>query len=98
MDLGIPRPTIVFGAMRGKKIHAVLRALAPLDPQFIFTRVDDPHARSPDELSRAWRRVSGKRGRTAATPAEAVAAAIGDPVVVAGSLYLVGEVRGMLIP
>ena len=98
MDFGIRRPTIVFGAMRGKKIHAVLRALAPIDPQFIFTRVADPHARSPDELSRAWRRVSGKRGRTADTPAEALAAAGGDPVVVAGSLYLVGEVRGMLVP
>ena len=97
-DLGIRRPTIVFGAMRGKRIHAVLRALAPLDPQFIFTRVDDPHARSPDELSRAWGRVSGSRGRTAATPADAMAAASGDPIVVAGSLYLVGEVRGMLIP
>ena len=98
IDLGIRQPTIVFGAMRGKKVHAVLRALAPLDPQFIFTRVDDPHARFPDELSRAWRRVSGKRGRTAETPAEALASASGDPIVVAGSLYLVGEVRGMLVP
>ena len=94
-DLGISRPTIVFGAMRGKKIHAVLRALLPLDPRFIFTSVDDPHARPPEELARAWRRVGGSHARTAATPADALAAS-GDPIVVAGSLYLVGEVRGML--
>jgi dihydrofolate synthase / folylpolyglutamate synthase len=95
-DLGISRPTIVFGAMRGKKIHAVLRALLPLDPRFIFTRVEDPHARLPDELARAWRRVGGSHSRTAPTLADALAAASGDPIVVAGSLYLVGEVRGML--
>jgi dihydrofolate synthase/folylpolyglutamate synthase len=95
-DLGVSRPTIVFGAMRGKKIHAVLRALAPLDPRFIFTRVDDPHARPPDELARAWRRVGGSHARTEATPTDALAAASGDPIVVAGSLYLVGEVRRML--
>ena len=43
-DLGLRRPTIVFGAMRGKKVREVLRALVPLDPRFVFTRVDDPGA------------------------------------------------------
>ena len=43
-DLGLRRPTIVFGAMRGKKVRDVLRALAPLEPRFVFTRVDDPGA------------------------------------------------------
>ncbi|HYI65570.1 MAG TPA: Mur ligase family protein [Candidatus Limnocylindrales bacterium] len=95
-DLGIRRPTIVFGAMRAKKVHAVLRALAPLEPRFIFTRVDDPGARDPADLARIWRRVDGSDSDTASTPAEALRRAEGDPVVVAGSLYLVGEVRGMI--
>ena len=95
-DLGVRRPTIVFGAMRTKRVGAVLRALAPLDPRFVFTRVDDPGAHDPQTLARAWRRLSGRRSRTRADPAEALAMADGDPVVVAGSLYLVGAIRGML--
>lgn len=95
-DLGIERPIVVFGAMRGKKVRAVLRALAPLDPRFIFTCVDDPKAFSPDALAAAWRAVSGQPSLTAPTAHEALTMAYADPVVVAGSLYLVGEVRGLL--
>lgn len=96
-DLGLRRPTIVFGAMRGKRVDAMLAALAPLGPRFVFTRVDDPNAHDPADLRRAWERLSGRRARTAATPADALR--IGrdaDPLVVAGSLYLVGAVRGMI--
>jgi len=95
-DLGLRRPAIVFGAMRTKRVHAVLRALAPLAPRFIFTRVDDPGAHLPEELARIWRRVVGTRADTAPTPADAMRRATGDPIVVAGSLYLVGAVRGMI--
>ncbi|HEX6129724.1 MAG TPA: Mur ligase family protein [Candidatus Limnocylindria bacterium] len=92
---------MAFGAMRGKRVGPVLRALAPLRPRPIFTRVEDPGAIEPHELLRAWRRVS-EGGATAAEPGEALAAAAGmraradQPLVVAGSLYLVGAVRGML--
>ena len=95
-DLGLRRPTIVFGAMRTKKVPAILRALAPLEPRFVFTRVDDPGAIDPSRLARAWKRLGGKSAATAPTPAEALRLAAGDPVVVAGSLYLVGAVRGMI--
>ena len=95
-DLGVRRPTIVFGAMRTKKVHAVLRALAPIDPRFVFTSVDDPGAHDPATLVRAWRSVSGASAQTAPDPVAALALADGDPVVVAGSLYLVGAIRGML--
>ncbi|MEA2650912.1 MAG: dihydrofolate synthase / folylpolyglutamate synthase [Chloroflexota bacterium] len=95
-DLGLRRPTIVFGAMRAKKVHAVLRALAPLEPRFVFTRVEDPGAHEPAELARIWRRVAGGGAQVAPTPAEALRRADADPIVVAGSLYLVGAVRGMI--
>ncbi len=98
-DLGLHRPTIVFGAMRGKKVAAVLRALAPLMPDFVMTRVADAGAHDPADLARAWGRIAGGRARIAATPDAAIALAHGgsDPIVVAGSLYLVGAVRGMII-
>lgn len=95
-DLDLDRPTIVFGAMRGKDVRGVLRALAPLRPRLVVTAVDDPGATAPDELAAAWHAVAGARAAVASTPAEALEVATGDPLVVAGSLYLVGEVRGML--
>lgn len=100
-ELGMRRFPLVFGAMRGKRVAAVLRALSPLDPQPIFTRVEDPGATSPDALLARWRRI-GSGGRTSASPQAALRVAADlrmtpdQPVVVAGSLYLVGAVRGML--
>jgi folylpolyglutamate synthase/dihydropteroate synthase len=91
--------------MRGKRVAAILHALAPLDPRPVFTAVADPHAHRPEELLRTWRRVSpASRGAAvgvlAASPTEALARAAAlpgtGPVVVAGSLYLVGAVRGAL--
>ena len=95
-DLAVRRPTIVFGAMRTKRVSAVLRALAPLEPHFVFTRVEDRGAHEPSTLARIWRRVSTGRARTAPDPPAALRMADGDPVVVAGSLYLVGAIRGIL--
>ena len=94
-DLGLRRPTIVFGAMRTKDVRGVLRALAPLEPRFVFTRVDDPGALSPEELTAAWAPIGGFAA-TAPDAVRALAMAEGDTVVVAGSLYLVGAVRGMI--
>jgi dihydrofolate synthase / folylpolyglutamate synthase len=94
--LGMRRPTIVFGAMKGKRVPDVFRALAPLRPRFVFTRVDDPAAHDPAALARTWRRITGNHGATAPTPRDALLRANGDPIVVAGSLYLVGAVRGLL--
>ena len=100
-ELGMRHFPLVLGAMRGKRVAAVLRALAPLDPQPIFTRVADPGAMPPDALLARWRRI-GSGGRTSPSPEKAVHAAMDlrtapdQPVVVAGSLYLVGAVRGML--
>lgn len=105
-ELGVRGFPLVFGAMRGKRVSAVLRALAPLDPRPVFTAIADPHAHAPDELLRTWRRVAptsrgAAAGRTATDPSGALTVAEGlspsrGPVVVAGSLYLVGAVRAVL--
>jgi dihydrofolate synthase/folylpolyglutamate synthase len=95
-DLGLRHPTIVLGAMRGKDVRGVLAALASLQPRFVFTRVADPNAHDPAVLARAWAAMGGTGALTAPTARGALAIADGDPVVVAGSLYLVGEVRGII--
>ena len=102
-ELGVRRFPLVFGAMRGKRVSAVLRALAPLEPKPVFTAVADHGARSPDSLLRTWQRVAAMdHGRTAPDPPRALEVASSlargeQPIVVAGSLYLVGAVRGMLV-
>ncbi|MEX0709651.1 MAG: Mur ligase family protein [Chloroflexota bacterium] len=101
-ELGMRRFPLVLGAMRGKRVSAVLRALAPLEPRVIFTAVEDAGAHRPPTLLRAWLRIGGAGGETAATAelalgrAAEMRAAPDQPIVVAGSLYLVGVVRGML--
>jgi dihydrofolate synthase / folylpolyglutamate synthase len=100
-ELGVRRFPLVFGAMRGKRVTAVLRALATLEPRPVFTRVTDPGALEPSSLLRTWQRIADG-GSVSATPHQALTAAVGmrtlpdQPVVVAGSLYLVGAVRGIL--
>ncbi len=91
---------LVLGAMRGKDVGALLRALAPLRPRMVFTSVDDPRAHAPVELLRAWGRI-GHGGETVEDPVRALERATAlrrgdEPVVVAGSLYLVGALRGVL--
>ena len=101
LELGVRRFPLVFGAMRGKRVTAVMRALAPLEPRPVFTRVPDAGAIEPNSLLRTWHRIADG-GVTSATPRDALAAAAAmrvlpdQPVVVAGSLYLVGAVRGIL--
>jgi dihydrofolate synthase/folylpolyglutamate synthase len=101
-ELGMRRFPLIFGATRGKRVAAVMRALAPLAPRPIFTRVEDANAIPAEELLARWRRVTGGEGQTASTPAAALPmaadlrAASDQPIVVAGSLYLVGAVRGIL--
>jgi dihydrofolate synthase / folylpolyglutamate synthase len=100
--LGMRRFPLVFGAMRGKRVSDMLGSLAALEPIPVFTAVNDPGARSPEELLAAWRARGGSRGRAAADARLALEQAAGlrrspdQPVVVAGSLYLVGAVRAML--
>jgi dihydrofolate synthase / folylpolyglutamate synthase len=99
LDLrGMP---MVFGAMRGKRVHRVLRTLAAASPQPVFTAVDEPGARGPADLLAIWRGLGGQGGRLARDPEAAMHLAAGlvradEPILVAGSLYLVGAVRGML--
>jgi dihydrofolate synthase/folylpolyglutamate synthase len=101
-ELGLRDFPLVFGAMRDKRVAPMLGALAPLAPRPVFTRVEDRGALEPVALARTWRRLGARDGLEAATPAAALARAAEmradpeQPVVVAGSLYLVGAIRGML--
>jgi dihydrofolate synthase / folylpolyglutamate synthase len=95
------RPLIfVFGAMRDKAISEMAEILFPLAERVIATQPENPRAASPEEIEQA-----GKRTGTEIELVPEVEAAIeraretaepNRPVVVTGSIYLVGEAMHLL--
>jgi dihydrofolate synthase/folylpolyglutamate synthase len=103
-ELQVHDVPMVIGATRGKRITAMLRALAASRPRPVFTAVDEPRAMPPAAVLAAWRRAApGMAADTAPDVATALALAAASrrrrsqPVVVAGSLYLVGAVRRLVL-
>lgn len=101
-----PAPlTIVWGSMADKDLPAMLAALAPTaslrGARVVCTRVDVPRAADPAEVASAWSRALPAAVVVAEPDAgAALDRAIADasgPVVVAGSLYLVGAARSRLV-
>ena len=90
---------IVIGAMRDKNIAEMLQALAPSAAAFICTSPDSPRAAAPADIAAlVATHAPHVPAMQVPEPLEAVSIArtIGSPVVVAGSLYLAGEVRAKL--
>nr|MBP8275036.1 bifunctional folylpolyglutamate synthase/dihydrofolate synthase [Acidobacteriota bacterium] len=95
---GRPLP-MIFAAMQDKDIDGLIRALAPAASAIICTRAQSPRAARPEQLARTIESLApGLPVFASHTPAEALAAAaaLGQPIVVAGSLYLAGEIRDLL--
>jgi dihydrofolate synthase / folylpolyglutamate synthase len=103
-QLSAGRPTLLIGVVREKDLAgllAPLRAAAALkQAAVIATRVPDtPRSNEPATVAEAW----GPEARAIDDTDEALASAIAlarqaaGPLVIAGSLYLVGHVRDKLI-
>ena len=95
------RPLIfVFGAMRDKAISEMTEILFPLALRVIATRPDNPRAASPEEILQAGNRTGAEIEivpEVRAALERARACADGKAVVVVtGSIYLVGEVIGLV--
>lgn len=91
--------TLVVGCMRDKDVDGLLAPLLPHAARVVTTSVAFPRALPAEELAARVRHGAGHLPVIAVTnPAEAVAraAADGGPVVVAGSLFLVGAVRAWI--
>lgn len=102
VEFGDREWTIVLGAMGDKELPDMVQHLLGLGDRFIVTAVDHPRAISPTELARVVSDVLGFEAEVIPEPRAAVAAAIEQAgvtgsVLVAGSIYLVGEVRPGLI-
>ena len=94
-SLGGPKPTLVFGAMRDKDLNGMLTVLLPAFGRVIVTRPSNPRSADPDELvARVRALVPSLPVDIVASPGAAVAAAAKTSrlVVVAGSIFLLGDV------
>lgn len=103
----VPGPiTLLAASMGDKDVEGVIAALAGspalADATILCTAVDLPRALPAADLAGLWRAVVHDRSRVSDVPSvaegmrRALASATG-PIVVAGSLYLVGAVRGQLL-
>lgn len=100
-----PPVTLVLGSMADKDVAGVLSALAASlvarAARVVCTEVDLPRALPAARLARGWAAVApGSRPEVVLPVAAALERALADapgPVVVAGSLYLVGAVRALLV-
>lgn len=101
------RPTLLTASMADKDVGGVIEGLAGAralrDARVIATAVDLPRALPADELAAIWRTLApqvdadpGAESSVAVALDRALAAGDG-PVIVAGSLYLVGAVRARLV-
>jgi dihydrofolate synthase/folylpolyglutamate synthase len=96
---------LVVGVSADKDIAGIARALAPVVRAVVATRYQQDRAMDPARLAAAFTEASGAAPAAshgvAAAPdlaaAIAVAATYQAPIVIAGSLFLVGEARTLLL-
>ena len=88
-------PALVIAVSEDKDVRGIAAALAPCAGAVIATRYAQERARAPADIAHAFRDAGAASVETAPDLAAAVerAAALGAPILVTGSLFLVGEAR-----
>jgi len=98
-DTGL-RGELLFGVMEDKEIDEIGRILLPCASRVCFTAPAFERACPPDELRRRFEDLAPEATTApsvAVALAERVAESRTEPIIVAGSLYLVGEARAWLV-
>lgn len=103
LDEFAPRPlTLVFGAMRDKQLDQIGEILFPIAELLILTPVKNPRAASIDMLQPVAHRFASGNVVEAQSSADALRIATERTpshglICVAGSLYLIGEIRPSIL-
>ena len=97
----VDRRTVVVACLADKDIRGILQGLAPATGRLVVTTNRSPRA-APAERLRKEAEALGLHAEVAPDVATAVSEAVDsagetEAVVVTGSLYTVGEARGLLI-
>ena len=92
---GSVRATVVLGMGADKDPRAFLTALRPLIDHLIVTRADSPRAANPDLIARAAASlgIPHEVQPSVAAAVDAVTARDAGPILITGSLFVVGEGR-----
>jgi dihydrofolate synthase/folylpolyglutamate synthase len=95
-----PKRVLLFGVMKDKRVREMLDRLLPLFQAFVATRPAMSRARGPEQLAR-WARERGSPADALRSPKAALERArlLAGPdgeVVVAGSIFLLGEIEAIL--
>ncbi len=96
---GNPMP-LVFGAVKDKDVRGMLETLVPAVSRVIATQAPTPRARPAGEIAALVRSLApGMAVSVEPDPIAAVHAALtgGGRAIVAGSIFLIGEVRARLV-
>ena len=94
-SLGGTPPALVFAAMRDKDARGMLRVLLPAVGRMIVTRAANPRSADPEALAADARAIAPALAvHVVPSPAEAIATAwtMSSRVVVAGSIFLLGDI------
>jgi dihydrofolate synthase/folylpolyglutamate synthase len=96
------RLILVWACMADKDIAVTLATIAPLADRIIFTRPESERSATPEQFIAILSQEERGKTQGATTVAEALALAAdlanaGDLICVAGSLYLVGAARKILL-
>jgi dihydrofolate synthase/folylpolyglutamate synthase len=99
------RPSLVMATMADKDVAGIVAALADCpalaDARVVCTTVDVPRALPAAELAARWKAAAPDRAVIVSPDSgaalDAALSTAAGPVIVAGSLYLVGEVRARIV-
>ena len=96
---GVAKATLVLGVLADKNLRGICETLLPIAARIIAVPVQNPRTSSAQELCEIIREIAPDffcvaRGTLAETLESA--GSFGDPILVAGSLFLVGETLAFL--
>ena len=94
--------TVVFGAMRDKRVDEMIAIIGDISDTLILTKAENIRSAEPEDLLIANKATLATTVVVASNSPDALRAAIDSTpphglIVVTGSLYLVGEVREKLV-
>jgi dihydrofolate synthase/folylpolyglutamate synthase len=98
-EAGWTAPTLIFAAMADKDINGILAPLLPCVGAIICTTAPTPRAAPANDLARRVTELApGREVHSIENPEDAIAHACASSsrVVAAGSMFLIGPLRGIL--
>ncbi len=96
-EFGLQRPSLIFSAVAAKDIAGILDPLCGLVQRILLCPIDTPRATPIDELVAALPDHAPEHSiHSDLASALDVARRFPEPILIAGSLFLVGEARALL--